>query len=142
MFFPQLRERLEWRRSLKRSQWERKLGVQYLGRKDYLRSVIFCYESRISAQVEHDGGDANNFALDREEAERALELEARESRLEPGSARNFYPLKYLRNQRAHGIRARIDSASWIQAETAKFVTSLASNEKKLHQWLSDALRGA
>jgi CRISPR-associated Csx2 family protein len=142
MFFPQLRERLEWRRSGRRSEWERKLGVQYLGRKDYLRSVIFCYESRISAQVEQDGGDANNFALDREEAERALELDARESRLEPGSARNFYPLKYLRNQLAHGIRARTDSASWIQAETAKFVTSLASNEKKLHQWLSDALRGA
>ena len=142
MFFPQLRERLEWRRSVKRSEWERKLGIQFLGRKDYLRSVIFCYESRISAEVEKAGGDANKFELHREEAERALEAESRDSRLDVKSARNFYPLKYLRNQLAHGIRARTESASWIQAETAKFVTSLSKNEKNLHQWLSDALKVA
>lgn len=142
MFFPQLRERLAWRRSVKRSAWERKLGLQFLARKDYLRSVIFCYESRISAEVEKAGGDANSFEQHREEAERALEAQSRESRPGVDSARNFYPLKYLRNQLAHGTRAKTDSGLSIQAETARFVTSLSRNEKKLHQWLAEALKEA
>jgi hypothetical protein len=142
MFFPVLQSRLNWRRSVKRSQWERNLGIEFLGRKDYLRSVLFCYESRISAEVEKAGGDANNFESAREVAEKRLELQARENRLDFDSEHNFYPLKYLRNQLAHGTRAQIDSTLWIQAKTAEFVTSLAKNEQKLHSWLSKALKSA
>jgi len=142
MFFPVLQSRLNWRRSAKRSQWERTLGMEFLARKDYLRSVIFCYESRISAEVEKTGGDANNFEFDREAAEKSLESQARDSRMEFGSAHNFYPLKYLRNQLAHGIRAKVESSLWAQAETARFVNSLTKNEQKLQQWLSAALKSA
>jgi len=140
MFFPLLKERLAWRRSIRRSQWERKLGLEFLGRKDYLRSAIFCYESRISAEVEKCGGDANNFEFDREAAERSLESQARDAQLAFGSERNFYPLKYLRNQLAHGIRARVESSVWAQAETARFVNSLTKNEQRLQQWLGAALK--
>lgn len=140
MFFPQLKRSLEWRKSAKRSEWERQLALQALRKSDYLRGSIFAYESRISAQVERNGGNANNFQCDREQAERELEQETRDARSDFKSQRNFYALKYLRNQLAHGVRANVDSDSWAGRETAKFVATLACNQDKLHKWLASVLR--
>lgn len=139
MFFPRLKKSLEWRTSAKRSEWERQLALQALRKSDYLRASIFAYESRISAQVERNGGDANNFQRDREQAERELEQETRDARIDFKSERNFYALKYLRNQMAHGVRANVDADNWLVRETARFVAALASNQDKLNKWLASAL---
>lgn len=141
MFLPLLRKRLEWRRSVQRSVWERKLAEQFLARKDYLRCVIFCYESRISAEVEAGGGDPNNYEFDRSEAEKRLEEFSRTQRLVPESERNFYPLKFLRNQLAHGVRGQVMSDNPITRQTSGFVQSLVGNERKLRDWLAKVLKG-
>ena len=140
MFFPLLKARLAWRTSARRSEWERKLAEQALAKADYLRASIFAFESRISAQVEREGGDANNFQQDREAAERALEQETWDARVDCKSERSFRTLKYLRNQLAHGVRANVD-AQGITRLTAEFVVSLAGDEDKLRPWLAAALRG-
>lgn len=140
MFFPLLKARLAWRTSARRSEWERKLAEQALAKADYLRASIFAFESRISARVERDGGDTNNFQQDREAAERALEQETWDARVDCKSERSFRTLKYLRNQLAHGVRANVD-AQGITRLTAEFVVSLAGDEDKLRPWLAAALRG-
>lgn len=140
MFLPLLKARLAWRTSARRSEWERKLAEQALAKADYLRASIFAFESRISARVERDGGDTNNFQQDREAAERALEQETWDARVDCKSERSFRTLKYLRNQLAHGVRANVD-AQGITRLTAEFVVSLAGDEDKLRPWLAAALRG-
>ena len=140
MFFPRLKKSLEWRTSAKRSEWERRLALQALRKCDYLRASIFAYESSISKQVELNGGDANNFQRDREQAERQLEQETKDARVDLKSERNFYVLKFLRNQLAHGVRANVEAQSWSVRETARFVAALAGNEESLRKWLDNALR--
>lgn len=140
MFLPLLRKRLEWRRSVQRSEWERKLAEQFLARKDYLRCVIFCYESRISAEVESAQGDPNNYEADRSEAEQRLQEWSRTRRLTPENERNFYPLKFLRNQLAHGVRGQVAADNPITRQTSSFVQSLVGNERKLHDWLAKVLK--
>ena len=119
MFFPLLKARLAWRTSARRSEWERKLAEQALAKADYLRASIFAFESRISAQVERDTKDA---------------------RLDVKSERNFFTLKFLRNQLAHGVRGKVE-ATGIGGRTADFVVSLARDEDKLRPWLAAALKG-
>ena len=139
MFLPVLRARLDWRRSVNRSEWERKLAVEFLSRKDYLRATIFAYEYKISQQVELIGGDVNNYENDRTLAEKTILDASKENRWPFASEQNFYSLKTLRNQLAHGVRATIESGYWAVAETAKFVQSLTSDEKKLQVWLDKVL---
>lgn len=139
MFLPVLQERLDWRRSVKRSEWERKLAVEFLGRKDYLRATIFAYEYKISQQVELTGGDVNNYENDRVIAEKTLMGATRGNRFPLTSAQNFYTLKNLRNQLAHGVRATVDSEYPAVAQTAQFIQSLTGDEKKLQVWLKKVL---
>jgi CRISPR-associated (Cas) DxTHG family len=139
MFLPLLQQRLEWRRSVKRSAWEHKLAQEFLGRRDYLRAVTFAYEFKISEQVELMGGDVNSYDCDRTPAEKVLMEATRKGRYEFGSEHNFYALKTLRNQLAHGVRATVDSGDWAVAQTAQFVQSLTGDEKKLQAWLKKTL---
>lgn len=139
MFLPVLQQRLDWRRSVKRSEWERKLALEFLARRDYLRAAIFAYEYKISQQVEFTGGDTNNFANDRIAADKSLTDETKASRHPFSSAQNFYALKNLRNQLAHGVRATVDSEYSAVAQTAQFIQSLTSDEIKLQAWLKKVL---
>lgn len=139
MFLPVLQQRLDWRRSARRSQWEHKLALEFLGRKDFLRAAIFGYEYKISQQVELTGGDVNNYDSDRIAAEKVIMEETKDSRHAFSSERNFYTLKNLRNQLAHGVRATLDSEYWSVAQTAQFVQSLTRDEKKLQAWLKKVL---
>ena len=139
MFLPVLQQRLDWRRSVQRSAWERKLAVEFLARKDYLRAAIFAYEYKISQQVELSGGDTNNFASDRSVADKSLTDETKRSRHPFTSEKNFYALKNLRNQLAHGVRAAVDSQDPAVRQTAEFIQSLTRDEKKLQAWLKKVL---
>ena len=139
MFLPILRQRLDWRRSARRSDWERQLAIEFIGRGDYLRAVILAYEHKISQQVELTGGDTNNFTNDRIAAERNLTDETSTNRIPFRSEKNFFALKNLRNQLTHGIRALVNSEDWAVRETAEFVQSLTRDETKLRDWLRKVL---
>lgn len=139
MFLPLLQQRLDWRRSVKRSEWERKLAIEFLGRQDYLRAAIFTYEYKISEQVELTGGDVNNYENDRVIAEKTIIGATRINRYPFSSAQNFYALKNLRNQLAHGVRATVDSEYSAIAQTAQFIQSLTGDENKLQAWLKKVL---
>lgn len=105
----------------------------------YLRSAIFAYEYKVSQQVELAGGDTNNFANDRIAADKSLTDDTKASRHPFSSEKNFYAIKTLRNQLAHGVRATVDSEDWAVRQTAEFVQSLTSDESKLQAWLKKVL---
>jgi CRISPR-associated Csx2 family protein len=138
MFLPLLQERLNWRRSVKHSEWERKLANEFLRRRDYLRAALFAYEYKVSQQVELTGSDLGNFD-DRGAADKLLQQDTIGSRHPFSSEKNFFALKFLRNQLAHGVRATVDSELWAVAQTAQFIQSLTSDEKKLQAWLKKVL---
>ena len=47
-------------------------------------------------------------------AEAALQQETRDARVDFKSERNFYTLKFLRNQLAHGVRAKVEDFAVIE----------------------------
>ncbi|MCE1186571.1 MAG: hypothetical protein LWW92_13300 [Rhodocyclales bacterium] len=137
MFLPLLKERLNWRLTLRRSAWEQTLATQALNRKDYLRACIMAYEARLSHQVEQTGGDINNFTH-RDQASKTLE-NASDGRNHKAPD-NFFTLKNLRNQLAHGVRAHSAASSLRAQESTNFIAAMACDETKLHTWLSQVLK--
>lgn len=140
MFWPLLEKRLRWRLGSKHWELERKLAQEFLTRKDYLRAAIFIYESRISQQVELVGGSVQNYDVDRARAEAELKQDTKSNRHVFSNAQNFFTLKGVRNRLAHGVRSKVDSPDGMTQKTAEFIESLASDEKRLHDWLTAALK--
>ncbi|MEO5365635.1 MAG: TIGR02221 family CRISPR-associated protein [Magnetococcus sp. WYHC-3] len=96
LFRPQLEQRLELIKKPDRAAREAFLAWRYLERKDFLRAVIYGYESLVTRQAvtlkkNPEGHD------DREEASRSLQ-----------DSTDFNTLKKMRNTLAHGLRNKDD----------------------------------
>ncbi|RMX01951.1 TIGR02221 family CRISPR-associated protein [Allofranklinella schreckenbergeri] len=92
LFSNHLTEHVGWFRQGQRPEWELALADRYLERKDYLRAIIYLFESRISRAVRDSGGDINDY-------------DARDDAREDARANpDFKLLGYLRNAMTHGVR--------------------------------------
>lgn len=140
LFLPLLMERIEWRKGKDRAAWEGRLARDYLARRDYLRAGQFAFESLISARALANGADANDYDHARQTAERELEQQTRDGRLEPENPANFITLKNLRNALSHGLRARVDAAGFLVRQTATFIDGLLADEARLRAWLEQVAR--
>ncbi|MBF0154080.1 MAG: TIGR02221 family CRISPR-associated protein [Magnetococcales bacterium] len=95
LFRRPLEERIDWHKGKDRATKEQKLSDQYMERRDYLRAVIFGFESLVTRKaMEQKTGDPADFEV-RKEAATVL----RKARKE------FSTLEYLRNALAHGVRS-------------------------------------
>ncbi|MBF0348688.1 MAG: TIGR02221 family CRISPR-associated protein [Magnetococcales bacterium] len=116
LFRKPLEQRISWWRG--REPWAREAGLawQYLRRGDFLRAVIYGYESRVTRWVvEKKLGDAGDFQRRKEAAD---DLKGRQP--------EFELLSRLRNSLAHGIRPSRDTE-------LPFLTSRSVLEGKLRK---------
>lgn len=101
LFRESLEERISWRK--REPQWAREgmLARQYLKRGDFLRAVIFGYESHVTKLImENRLGDPTNYDIRKGAAD---DLRAR--------LPTFDDLAKLRNALAHGIRPSIQDVN-------------------------------
>ncbi|MDO4723851.1 MAG: TIGR02221 family CRISPR-associated protein [Comamonadaceae bacterium] len=92
LFSNHLAQHVGWFRHGQRPEWELALAERYLERKDYLRAIVYLFESRISHAVRDSGGDFNRYEH-REDARH-------DAKANP----DFKRLEHLRNAMAHGVR--------------------------------------
>lgn len=120
LFKQQLLSRLTWFKANNRGLREQQLAQEYLGRKDYVRAVIYAMEGLISHQLFKSKQDENDFSV-RENQQRIMSE----------NSESFKKLKILRNALAHGVRAR---------DNQKEVLGTLSDEQKMQKSLVDRFK--
>jgi len=93
LFRNELEDRIHWIRHRDRASWEASLARRYLVQRDYVRAVVYGFESVISADVARS---------DRNPGDRTWRETSKESLLQSGRDR-FPDLNKLRNTLAHGV---------------------------------------
>lgn len=113
LFQAELTRRIAWARQPQRADWELQLADAYVERRDYLRAVVFLFESFVSRATVALQMDPNSFD-DREAA--------REQACATGAPHwvEARRLKNLRNAMAHGVRP------WDHS-----IANLVGNENRL-----------
>ncbi|SCX27272.1 CRISPR-associated protein, TM1812 family [Nitrosomonas eutropha] len=94
LFRDALTERINWFSGLDRAAWELALADAYLERRDYVRAVIYLYESLVTRAVLERKFNPNDFSQ-RNEA-------WKDAKQGNNQVKN---LEYLRNSLAHGIKS-------------------------------------
>ncbi|MFA7667749.1 MAG: TIGR02221 family CRISPR-associated protein [Burkholderiaceae bacterium] len=93
LFRTALTQRISWFRKGRRADWELALSDRYLEKRDYLRTLIYMFESLASHAVHSEGGNANDYDS------RAVALKRiRDKRS------SIKSLTSLRNTMVHGVR--------------------------------------
>lgn len=96
---PVIRERLAWFEEDKQFQKLTKLARSALDRQDYLRAILYAYETVITKLCQHENVPVQEFEK-REQAQRDYETRPKSEQ----EKANYKLLKNLRNQVAHGSR--------------------------------------
>ena len=104
LLMPALRERLDWISESKQFEKQRELADHALEKGDYLRAVLYAYESVITRLCQLGGTDINSFE-GREAMRKNYEKVLREDR--SAEKESYFLLKHIRNQVAHGSRGSI-----------------------------------
>lgn len=94
LFRDALTERINWFKEPDRAAWELALADAYLERRDYVRAVIYLYESFVTRAVLEHKLNPNDFS-ERYEAWKDARQDNKQVR----------KLEYLRNALAHGIKS-------------------------------------
>ena len=116
LFLPALSERLDWAKRPRRHEWELELADAYLERRDYLRAVIYLFESLITREAERLKSDINDYVARKE---------AQESLKKASSKEEFKRLDRLRNALAHGLRSSDKRVAALLADEAKLQVEIA-----------------
>jgi CRISPR-associated DxTHG motif protein len=103
LLLPHVKERLDWINEEKQFEKQCKLGNQALKRGDYLHSVLYAYEAVITRVCHLTNANVNDFKS-REEARGKYEAKLRNKSKDNKEKKNYFLLKQLRNQVAHGSR--------------------------------------
>lgn len=114
LFKDALSAQIDWFRSDSRAEQELALADRYLERKDYLRAIVYLYESYASSAAIAHGGDPNNFE-DRDFG-----------RYQESDKPEFRLLTHLRNAVAHGVRSWNPDAKRLLQDQQKL-------DQKLHE---------
>lgn len=119
LFSPHLAGHVGWFRHGERPDWELALADRYMERKDYLRAIIYLFESRISYAAHRNGKNFNSYD-DRKMEEEALKNDS-----------DFKFLAYLRNAMAHGVRPFNADAKRLLQDEEKLQDELRRLRKTL-----------
>ena len=103
LFANQLRTRIRWHKGQDLKNWQRDLAIEYLGRGDYVRSVIFALEGFETSLVDSKNGENElNFS----HREKAVEEYWNGLRGQQALREDYALLNGLRNALAHGTRPK------------------------------------
>lgn len=122
LFHNELKNRINWFRGPDRAAWEQSLADAYLERRDYVRAVIYLYESLVTRATLKQKLNPNNFS-DRDEAWKKLRQDNQDAR----------DLEYLRNALAHGIRSDRNEIRNLISNEDRLKTRLKEFRRKLFQ---------
>lgn len=109
LFRDALTKRINWFRGSDRAEWELALADAYLERRDYVRAVIYLYESFVTRAVLERKLNPNDFS---QRAEVWKDVKKGNKRVKK--------LEYLRNSLAHGVKSDDDE-----------IMGLVNNENRL-----------
>ncbi len=126
LFLPTICERLEWVTENKQFEKQIKLAGLALERGDYLRSILYAYESIITQVCQQTNTDVNSFD-GRENARKKYEDKLKKNK-KSDESKNYKLLKNLRNQVAHGSRG-----------TKKEVQQVLLDEMKMKEKLQELI---
>jgi len=104
LLMPALRERLDWISESKQFEKQLELARTARARGDYLRAVLYGYEAVITRVCQLGNKEINSFD-DREDIRKRYENCLREERSKERD--NYFLLKNIRNQVAHGSRGSV-----------------------------------
>lgn len=103
LFADQLKTRIRWHKGQDLKNWQRDLAIEYLNRKDYVRSVIFALEGFETSLIDkRNGEDESDFS----HRERAVEEYWNGLRGPQTLKKDYTLLNGLRNALAHGTRPK------------------------------------
>ncbi len=125
LLMPALRERLDWISESKQFEKQLELARSARARGDYLRAVLYGYEAVITRLCQLGNKEINSFD-DREDIRKRYEKCLREERSKERD--NYFLLKNIRNQVAHGSRGSLGDVQKIMLD-----------EKKLGEFLGEVL---
>jgi len=117
LFLPVICKRLEWIAEDKQFEKQLKLAELALERGDYLRSILYAYESVITHLCQCNRVDVNNFE-GREKTRKSYEEKIKKNKNSEEFI-NYKLLKHLRNQVAHGSRGTTREAQKILLDEDK-----------------------
>ncbi len=126
LFLPTICKRLEWVTENKQFEKQIKLAELALERGDYLRSILYAYESIVTQVCQQNSADVNNY-IEREDARKEYEGKLNKNKKSDESI-NYKLLKNLRNQVAHGSRG-----------TKKEVQQVLLDEMKMKEKLQELI---
>lgn len=119
LFSDHLANHVSWFKRGDRPDWELALADRYLERKDYLRSITYLFESRISHIARQKGFHLNKFT-DRKAAHEEIKGDP-----------TFTLLEHLRNAMAHGVRTFNENAKRLLQDETKLEIELRRLRKEL-----------
>lgn len=126
LFSEQLQERIRWHRASDLQSWQRELAIEYLQRRDYIRSTIFALEGFETSLVDSEKKEEVwNFS----DREKAVQEYWNGSRGRQELKDDYKFLNGLRNALAHGTRLRDNSFG-------RRLEQILSDPKSLHEKLS------
>jgi len=121
LLLPHVKKRLDWVAEERQFEKQQRLACKSLERGDYLRATLYAFEAVITRLCQINKVDINNFS-GREQVRRNYEdaLTGINSR----EAENYFLLKRLRNQLAHGTRGHRGEIQQIILNEQKLRTVL------------------
>lgn len=123
LFRDALTERINWFKEPDRAAWELALADAYFKRRDYVRAVIYLYESFVTRAVLEHKLNPNDFSQ-RDEAWKEAKQGNKQVR----------KLEYLRNALAHGIKSDDNEITSLVNDENRLVTQIRKFRRTLfHQ---------
>lgn len=120
LFRDALTERINWFSGSDRAAWELALADAYLERRDYVRAVIYLYESFVTRAVLERKFSPNDFSQ-RDEAWKDAKQGNKQAR----------KLEYLRNALAHGIKSDDDEITSLVNDESRLATRIREFRRNL-----------
>lgn len=128
LLLPLVKERLNWINEDKQFDKQCKLGEQAQQRGDYLRATLYAYEAVITRLCQQTSSNVNDY-ISRENSRAEYEKQLKKKNKQDNERINYFLLKQLRNQIAHGSRG-----------TKGDIQKILLNEENLKRTLGELLQ--